>query len=122
MYGDVRDRRRYNRLPIQLNLAVDEVFKQDNIVIKDIGASITVFDISKTGIGFLSEDSLPVGYYFSGTLNLGDNGTFQVVIQIIRASIMERSDQMRYGAEFVGLAPFLAEKVVQYEKKLQKLT
>jgi len=115
---DNKDRRRYKRLPIELKLEVDEVFKQDHIVIKNLGASITVFDISKNGIGFISEASLPNGYYFRGRINLGDDDFFYVVIQLVRASLIE-NNQMKYGAEFVGLAPFLADKVDKYEKKLK---
>jgi hypothetical protein len=111
------DRRRYKRLPIELHLEVDEVFKQDYVVIKNLNASVSVFDISKSGIGFISEASLPLGYYFRGRINLGDNDFFYVVIQIVRAHITENNNKV-YGAEFVGLAPFLADKVDKYEKKL----
>lgn len=110
------DRRRYKRLPIELNLEVDEVFKQDYVVIKNLNASVSVFDISRSGIGFISDASLPLGYYFRGRINLGDNDFFYVVIQIVRAHITE--NKKIYGAEFVGLAPFLADKVDKYEKKL----
>lgn len=115
-----KDRRRYKRLPVELSLEVNEVFKQDNIIINNISAKISVFDISKNGIGFLSKADLPVGYYFRGRINLGDGDFFLVVIQIIRASSGLEDEQKVYGAEFVGLAPFLADKVDKYEKKLSK--
>ncbi len=117
--NEIRERRKYKRLPIELHLEVDEVFKQDNIVIKNLNASVSVFDISKSGIGFISDASLPLGYYFRGRINLGDGDFFIVVIQIIRAHITEFNNKV-YGAEFVGLAPFLADKVDKYEKKLIK--
>jgi hypothetical protein len=113
----MKDRRRYKRLPIELHLEVDEIFKQDYVVIKDLNASVSVFDISRSGIGFISEASLPLGYYFRGRINLGDNDFFYVVIQIVRAHITENNVKV-YGAEFIGLAPFLADKVDKYEKKL----
>lgn len=111
------ERRRYKRLPIELRLEVDEVFKQDNIIINNVGASISVFDISRSGIGFVSKASLPTGYYFRGMINLGNNDFFRVVIQIVRTTDAE-DNQKVYGAEFVGLAPFLADKVDKYEKSL----
>jgi len=113
------DRRKYKRLPIELRLEVDEVFKQDYIVIKNLNASVSVFDISRNGIGFISEASLPLGYYFRGHIKLGEGDFFYVVIQIVRAHIAENSNKV-YGAEFVGLASFLADKVDKYEKKLNK--
>lgn len=115
--NDNMDRRKYKRLPIELSLEVDEVFKQDHVIIKNLGASISVFDISKNGIGFISEANLPVEYYFYGMINLGGGDFFRVVIQIVRKSDIDNNQKV-YGAEFVGLAPFLADKVDRYEKKL----
>lgn len=115
--NEIKDRRRYKRHPIELHLEVDEVFKQDHILIKDLNASVSVFDISRSGIGFISDASLPLGFYFRGRINLGDGDFFYVVIQIVRAHISESNNKV-YGAEFVGLAPFLADKVDKYEKKL----
>lgn len=116
---EVKDRRRYKRLPIELHLEVDEVFKQDYVIIKDLNTSVLVYDISRNGIGFMSEGSLPMGYYFRGRINLGNGDFFYVVLQIVRAHITENKNKV-YGAEFVGLAPFLADKVDKYEKKLSK--
>ncbi|HHV09784.1 MAG TPA: PilZ domain-containing protein [Clostridiales bacterium] len=113
------ERRKYKRLPIDLHLEVDEVFKQDYVVIRDLNADVEVFDISKTGIGFLSEASLPLGYYFRTRINLGDGEFFHAVIQIVRAHISE-NDRKIYGATFVGLAPFLADKIDHYEIKLKE--
>jgi hypothetical protein len=117
MQENSMDRRKYKRLPMELHLEVDEVFKQDYVVIKDLNASVLVFDISRSGIGFISEASLPLSYYFRGRINLGDNDFFYVVIQIVRAHVTQSNHKV-YGAEFVGLAPFLADKVDKYEKAL----
>jgi hypothetical protein len=117
MQENSMDRRKYKRLPMELHLEVDEVFKQDYVVIKDLNASVLVFDISRSGIGFISEASLPLSYYFRGKINLGDNDFFYVVIQIVRAHVTQNNHKV-YGAEFVGLAPFLADKVDKYEKAL----
>jgi len=114
----VFDRRKFKRLPIELRLEVDELFKQDYIVIKELNAVVTVFDISKSGIGFISEVNLPIGYYFRGRINLGNNDFFYVVIRIVRARILD--EKIVYGAEFVGLAPFLADKVDKYERNMNK--
>jgi c-di-GMP-binding flagellar brake protein YcgR len=117
--NEMKDRRRYKRLPIELHLEVDEVFKQDYIVIQNLNASVSVFDISKSGMGFISEASLPLGFYFRGRINLGDGDFFFVVIQVVRAHIAE-NDTKVYGAEFVGLAPFLADKVDHYERRMNQ--
>lgn len=115
---EVKERRRDKRLPIELTLEVDEIFKQDNVVIGNLGASISVYNISRSGIGFISEAELPVGYYFRGTINFNNGDFFRVVIRIVR--VQEADGNLKsYGAEFVGLAPFLADKVDRYEKSLK---
>lgn len=116
--NDKQERRRYKRLPIELELEIDEIFKQNNVIVSNIGASISVFDISKSGIGFVSEANLPIGYYFRGNIQFSNGDFFRVVIQIVRVGEAEGS-QKAYGAEFIGLAPFLADKVDYYEKSLK---
>jgi hypothetical protein len=113
-----QDRRRNKRLPIELRLEIDEIFKQDNVIVSNIGASISVYDISRSGIGFFSKANLPIGYYFRGNINFSNGDFFRVVIQIVRAGKVE-DDLKAYGAEFVGLAPFLADKVDHYERSLK---
>ena len=114
------DRRRYKRLPFELHLDIQELFKQDYLVLKDHKAYVSVFDISRGGIGFISETSLPLGFYFQGRIDLGEKEFFYVVMKIVR--IMEQDNLKKvYGAEFVGLAPFLANKVDRYEMKLKQI-
>lgn len=115
---NIIDQRKYRRLPIELKLEVDEVFKQDYEVINNLNATISVFDISKNGIGFISEASLALNYYFRGRINLGVDDFFYVVLRINREQIID--NKRLYGAEFVGLAPFLADKVDKYEKRINK--
>ena len=113
-----QERRKNKRLPIELRLEIDEIFKQDNVIVSNIGASISVYDISRSGIGFFSQADLPIGYYFRGNINFSNGDFFRVVIQIVRVG-REEGNLKAYGAEFVGLAPFLADKVDHYERSLK---
>ena len=61
---------------------------------------------------------MPIGYYFRGTIEFSNGDFFRVVIQIVRTGKSEGNLKV-YGAEFVGLAPFLAEKVDHYERSLK---
>jgi len=110
------ERRKYERLPIELSLEISRIFKQDYIEISDIDAEINVTDISKAGIGFLSTAELPVNYYFNGKITLSEGEFFYAVIEILRKN--DADEGYHYGAQFVGLAPFLAEKIDQYAKTL----
>jgi hypothetical protein len=112
------ERRKHKRLPIELCLEVNKVFKQNYVVIDNINSDIVVFDISKTGLGFLCNADLPLEYYFNGKIKLGESSYFYAVIQIVRKYNNEEGKKS-YGAEFVGLAPFLANKIDEYERSLQ---
>ena len=100
----MQEKRRYKRLPIQLNLEVSEVFKQDNNKISDLNAEIHVFDISQAGIGFTTSTYLPEGYYFNATIVLESSD--QKILTVVKILNVTQLDDgtYRYGCEFVGLA------------------
>ncbi|MBQ1688302.1 MAG: PilZ domain-containing protein [Lachnospiraceae bacterium] len=112
------ERRRHKRLPIELSLEIKKIYKQDYVIIEDVDTEISVINISKSGIGFVSKAKLPIDYYFDGKIRLGDNDYFYAVVHIVRGEVQEEGNGNLYGAEFVGLAPFLANKIDDYEKRL----
>lgn len=111
--NETNERRRNKRLPIQLVLDIDKLFKQDNEVITDLNESIEVVNVSKTGIAFVCADDLPLDYYFNAKIQFDDERFFYCVIKIIRKENHE--GQFLFGCEFVGLAEFLSNKVDEYE-------
>ena len=113
----MEEKRRAKRMKVDMKLEISNLFKQDNVVIKNIDAPIRVVNISKSGIGFESDAHLPVGYYFNSKIELGDstNALFAVV-QIIR--VEERERGAFYGCQFVGMAPVLTYIFDEYEKTL----
>lgn len=115
----MEERRRHKRLPIELSLEIKKIYKQDYVIIEDVDTEISVTDISKSGIGFMSKAKLPIDYYFDGKIRLADNDYFYAVIHIIRGEVDPAGTGNYYGAEFVGLAPFLANKIDDYEATLK---
>ena len=100
------EKRSSKRIDVDMKLKISDLFKQDNVKIGNIDAPITVTNISKTGIGFITDALLPVGYYFNTKLTLGDeNALLYTVVQIVR--VEAKDDTMYYGAKFIGLAPIL---------------
>ena len=113
------EKRKAERLPIDLILGVSELFKQDNEFIKNVNAPIEVLDISRGGIGFHSESELPVGYYFNARIQVTDDlhSAFYTVVKIIRKSYVD--DKVHsYGCEFVGLPSVLNYIFDDFEKKI----
>ncbi len=120
MECEMMDRRKFKRLPIDLRLEVSQIFKQDHQVMNDIKADLEVCDISKSGIGFWCKEELPLDYYFNGKIVLGEeNMFFYAVVKIVRKERKEGLEGILYGAEFVGLAPFLGDKVDKYAKEIE---
>lgn len=103
-----KEKRRSERQDIDLTLNISNLFKQDNIYIKDIDSPIRVQNISKHGIGFTSKALLPIGYYFNAKikLNNNDDSMLYTVVKIIR-STTDDDGLIYYGCEFIGLAPIL---------------
>ncbi len=112
----MHERRKNKRLPIHLELEVNQLFKQDEELISNLDEDIEVYNISRTGIGFISRSDLPINYYFNAMIEFEDGNYFYCVLKIVRKEIKETHNL--YGCEFVGLAEFLANKVDDYEKYL----
>lgn len=115
----MEEKRRAKRMQVELSLKISSLFMQDNIKVENIDAPINVIDISKCGIGFITESVLPLNYYFNATINLGDeDATLYCVVKIIRT--LELDDGMHlYGCEMIGLAPVLSFIFDNYEKTLE---
>ncbi|RKI40976.1 PilZ domain-containing protein [bacterium D16-51] len=100
----MEEQRRAKRTPIQMSLEVSSVFKQDNVRVRHMHAPIEIRNISRNGIGFVTESILPIGYYFDAKLNFMKTGeSLKCVVRILRQS-KEEDGKNFYGCEFVGLS------------------
>ncbi|ABX41027.1 PilZ domain-containing protein [Lachnoclostridium phytofermentans] len=129
----MQEKRREKRIDVTLYLKISTLFKQDNVLVQNIDAPITVINISRGGIGFYSKSNLPIGFYFNACIQLGDeDAKLYCVVKIIRAEevketshalydIEEENDQSiyRYGCEFIGMAPVLSYIFENFEKSLE---
>ena len=114
----MQEKRRAKRMQVELNLRISSLFMQDNVKVENIDAPINVIDISKGGIGFISESILPLDYYFNATINLGDeSATLYCVVKIIRSKVLEDGMHL-YGCELIGVAPVLSYIFDNYERAL----
>ncbi len=109
--------RREKRWPVNLELEITSLFKQDNVKVENINAPIEVFDVSKVGIGFKSKSVLPLGYYFNARLVLCKNDAVNCVVRIIRQQDTE--DGFIYGCEIVGTASIMDYVFNDYAATLQ---
>ncbi len=114
----MQEKRRSKRLPIQLELVVSKLFKQEAAASVEVNEPIQVVDVSKLGIGFVTTNDFPINYYFNAKLELGSpENSLYCVVQIIRKQPKE-DNLISYGCEFIGLAPVLGTIFDEYEKIL----
>lgn len=114
----MQEKRRSKRFPMQLELVVSKLFKQEAAETVELNKPIQVVDVSRLGIGFVTANDLPLNFYFNAKLELGSpENSLYCVVQIIRKSPME-DGAISYGCEFVGLAPVLGTIFDEYEKTL----
>lgn len=115
----MEERRKAKRMPVSLSLEIINLYKQDNVMVSNLHAPIEVTNISKTGMGFVTESVLPIGYYFNANINLGNEDTLHCVIQIIRSQPSEDGKTI-YGCEFVGMATVLSYIFDEYDKRISE--
>ncbi len=100
----MEEKRRSKRIKAHLELNVSSLFKQDNVLVENINAPITVTDVSRHGIGFKTASILPEGYYFNAALRLGsEDDVLYCVVKIVRSVIKDEDVEHTYGCEFVGM-------------------
>ncbi len=77
---------------------------------------IEVINISRTGIGFISESMLPTGFYFNACMEFGsEDSKLYCVVKILRSE--NASNYTFYGCEFVGMAPVFSYIFDQLEEE-----
>lgn len=118
----MEEKRRFKRVKANLNLNVSALFKQDNVQINNVDSPINVVDVSRSGIGFISAATLPVGFYFNAALELGSHDDIlYCVVKIVRCRPVEGTDTYSYGCEFVGLPNVLMYIFDEFEASAEEV-
>lgn len=112
------DRRKNRRVALNSKLAVESLFKSGEQQNVKSNFPITITDISKTGMGFVAEEVLPMDHYFNTRVVIDEKREFFCVLKIIR--IKEVEDGFQYGSEFVGLAEVLSHDIDDYVSEVQE--
>lgn len=114
------EKRKCKRVKADLKLTVSSLFKQNNVNVEHVDAPITVTNISRSGIGFISKGVFPEGYYFNAALKLGsEEDILYCVVKIIRSQPAEDNDIYAYGCEFVGMPGILNYIFDEYEAEAE---
>ena len=94
------ERRRSKRLPLQVDLKLEELEIDEIVTVKYLNVEVT--DLSRSGIGFRSKKDLEVGKYFDTKLQIWTKEVIECVIEIVRKSPGD-DGYTHYGCTFVGM-------------------
>jgi hypothetical protein len=117
------EKRRHKRIPTEIRITIDSLYKQDDVVISALNEEIEIINISKSGVGFVSVHDLPLGFYFNARISMDEEKQFYGVLRIIRKQeeFPEKDDFSKdsifYGCEFIGLADILSSSIDEYGKE-----
>ncbi|SKC84145.1 PilZ domain-containing protein [Maledivibacter halophilus] len=114
----MENKRKSKRLPVNIKIKINSLYKSGDETLKDVDNEVTVINLSKTGIGFISETELPIGYFFNAKIIIDEEKMFYSVLRIVRNQKI--NEGYIIGCEFVGLANVLSNNIDEYEKEIIK--
>ncbi len=114
----MEDKRKAKRLPVNIKVNIESLYKYGDNTLKNLNKEVNVINISKRGIGFISDMELPIGYFFNAKITIDDEKTFYSVLKIVRNQKINNGYIV--GCEFVGLADVLSNNIDDYEHEIFK--
>lgn len=102
------ERRRNKRTSMPSALVIKRMDGQNN---KEM--SINIIDVSKTGIGFKSDEFLMIGEVFESYLTIWTKEVIHAFLQIVRIEL--DGNDFLYGAIFIGMSEMDASRIEVYQ-------
>ncbi len=100
------ERRKDERFQVHLSLSVCDLYHKEQSIVSGLDTPISVENLSRGGLCFVSEGIFPLDYYFNASLDFPEaREPLHTIVKIIRSEVADR-DLYRYGCQFVGDAPF----------------
>ena len=102
------ERRKNKRTSMPSMLVIKQMDGQSN---KEI--SISIIDVSKTGIGFKSDEFLMIGEVYESFLTIWTKEVIHSFLQIVRIEL--DGNGFLYGAIFIGMSETDASRIEVYQ-------
>lgn len=106
------EKRSAKRLDIDVVIELSRIDGDDGITTVKM-ARVEVVDLSRSGIGFVSNQKLEVGSFYNTKLQIWTKDIIEAIIKIVRCK--EDDGTYRYGATFVGMIDKDALKIDVYQ-------
>ena len=102
------ERRRSKRTSLSAELDLKRVDGRDG---KEVSASVV--DISKTGLGFTSINTLRIGELYEFFLSIWTKEVIHAFLQVVRVEL--KGDGFFYGAAFIGMSETDSARIEAYQ-------
>lgn len=101
------EKRKHKRRELDAELIIKNLDSGSNEETK-----VTVFNLSKSGIGFSSDEILQIGGVYETNLTIWTKESFHCFIEIVRIEI--KPDFFDYGAIFIGMPEADLQRIEVY--------
>ena len=108
----MEEKRKHKRLDLDVNVQLERLDEDGITTLKYIHVDVT--DISRSGIGFKSQQELETGTYYDTKIQIWTKEVVDAVIEIVRRED-EPDRGYHYGAVFIGMTDTDALKIDIYQ-------
>ena len=105
------EKRKHKRLDIDVSVQLERLDEEGITTLKYVHVSVT--DISRSGIGFTSQQELETGTYYDTKIQIWTKEVVDAVIENVRCD--KTDDGYHYGAVFIGMTDTDALKIDIYQ-------
>lgn len=108
----MEEKRKHKRLDLDVSIQLERLEQGEFTNVKYIHVNVT--DISRSGIGFISDQELTVGTYYDTKIQIWTKEIIDSVLEIVRQEPMG-DGRYKYGCVFVGMTDTDALKIDIYQ-------
>jgi D-mannonate dehydratase len=107
----MEEKRKHKRLDLDVNVQLERLDEEGITTLKYVHVEVT--DISRSGIGFKSQQALEIGTYYDARIQIWTKEIIDAVIEIVRRE--DKDGGYQYGGIFIGMTDTDALKIDIYQ-------
>ena len=105
------EKRKHKRLDLDVSLQLDRLDEAGVTTLRF--ARVDVTDISRSGLGFISQAEMEIGSFYDTKIQIWTKEVLDVIIEIVRRENID--DKYKYGCIFIGMTEADALKIDIYQ-------
>lgn len=106
------EKRNSRRLDLDVTVELERIDDNQGVTTLKL-VHVEIIDLSKSGIGFISNAQLEIGSFYNTKLQIWTKESIDAIIEIVRCEETEKG--YHYGAKFVGMLESDALKIDIYQ-------